>query len=54
MLPVLLAALEFRCNNTAYRPIMQALELLGRYREVNGKIRFYTTRVSSSRTAASA
>ncbi|SFT93824.1 hypothetical protein SAMN04487904_11412 [Actinopolyspora lacussalsi subsp. righensis] len=41
MLPVLLAALEFRCNDTTYRPIMQALELLGRYREVDGKIRFY-------------
>ena len=28
MLPPLLAALQFRCNNTAYRPVMQALELL--------------------------
>lgn len=41
MLPSLLAALEFRCNNTAYRPIMQALQLLDRYREVDGKARFY-------------
>ncbi|WP_438388887.1 hypothetical protein [Actinopolyspora saharensis] len=41
MLPALLAALDFRCNNTAYRPVMQALNLLGRYREVDGKIRFY-------------
>src|SRR5207247_2241076 len=31
MLPKLLAALEFRCNNTAYRPVMDALELLRRY-----------------------
>lgn len=41
MLPALLSALEFRCNNTAYRPIMQALELLGRYADVDGKTRFY-------------
>ena len=27
----LLAALEFRCNNTAYRPVMDALDLLARY-----------------------
>jgi hypothetical protein len=31
MLPKPLAALEFRCNNTAYRPVMDAPELLGRY-----------------------
>ena len=31
MLPPLLAALEFRCNNTAYRPVMDALELLASY-----------------------
>lgn len=41
MLPALLAALEFRCNDTAYRPVMAALDLLGRYREVDGKVRFY-------------
>ena len=41
MLPPLLAALEFRCNNTAYRPVMQALELLIRYAGVDGKVRFY-------------
>ncbi|MGY2093574.1 Tn3 family transposase [Nocardia gipuzkoensis] len=28
MLPALLAALDFRCNNTAYRPVMVSLELL--------------------------
>ena len=33
MLPALLSALEFRCNNTAYRPIMDALDLLARYAE---------------------
>lgn len=33
MLPRLLAALDFRCNNTAYRPVMDALDLLGRYAE---------------------
>ena len=42
MLPPLLAALDFRCNNTAYRPVMQALELLGRYAGVDGKVRFFT------------
>jgi TnpA family transposase len=31
MLPKLLAVLEFRCNNTAYRPVMDALDLLRRY-----------------------
>ena len=41
MLPALLAVLRFRCNNTAYRPIMDALELLGRYAAVEGKVRFY-------------
>jgi len=41
MLPPLLAALEFRCNNTAYRPIMDALQLLGRYADVDGKVRFF-------------
>ena len=41
MLPALLAALSFRCNNTAYRPVMQALELLNRYGDVAGKVRYY-------------
>jgi TnpA family transposase len=41
MLPPLLAALEFRCNNTAYRPVMQALDLLARYAGVDGKVRFF-------------
>lgn len=41
MLPALLAALSFRCNNTAYRPVMQALELLHRYAGVDGKVRYY-------------
>jgi len=40
-LPGILAALEFRSNNTAYRPVMEALDLLGRYSEVPGKIRHY-------------
>ncbi len=31
MLPKLLAALVFRCNNTAYRPVMDALGLLARH-----------------------
>ncbi len=41
MLPALLAALRFGCNNTAYRPVMDALELLARYSGVDGKTRFY-------------
>ena len=40
MLPMLLAALEFRCNNTAYRPVMDALDLLRRYTDVRPD-RFY-------------
>lgn len=34
MLPKLLGALEFRCKNTAYRPVMDAVELLHRYNDV--------------------
>jgi TnpA family transposase len=41
MLPPLLAALDFRCDNTAYRPIMDALDLLRRYADIDGKVRFY-------------
>jgi TnpA family transposase len=41
MLPPLLAALDFRCNNTAYRPVMVAMELLQRYATIDGKVRFY-------------
>ena len=41
MLPPLLAALQFRSNNTAYRPVIDALDLLGRYADVDGKVRFY-------------
>lgn len=41
MLPALLTALRFRCNNTAYRPVTDALELLAAYVEVHGKMRFY-------------
>lgn len=41
MLPPLLAALDFRCNNTAYRPVMDALAVLAEYAGVDGKVRFY-------------
>ncbi|WP_327129513.1 Tn3 family transposase [Streptomyces sp. NBC_01727] len=41
MLPPLLRTLGFRCNNTAYRPVMDALALLEKYAEVDGKTRFY-------------
>ncbi|MCW4354111.1 Tn3 family transposase [Hoyosella sp. YIM 151337] len=40
MLPPLLAALEFRCSNTAYRPVMDAVDLLARYASTDGKHRF--------------
>jgi hypothetical protein len=41
MLPRLLAALQFRCANTRYRPVMDALELLARYAQRPGQDRFY-------------
>ena len=41
MLPRLLAALTFRCNNTAWRPVIDALELLGRWSARPGTERFY-------------
>lgn len=41
MLPRLLAALEFRSNNVAHRPIIDALGLLARYAQRSGRIRCY-------------
>jgi TnpA family transposase len=41
MLPPLLAALRLRCGNTAYAPVMRALELLQAYAGVDGKVRHY-------------
>ena len=41
MLPRLLGALEFQCANTAYRPVMDALDLLSRYANRPGQDRFY-------------
>jgi len=41
MLGPLLAALEFRSNNTAFRPVIDALDLLAQYAHVDGKRRFY-------------
>lgn len=41
MLPKLLAALDFRSNNTAYRPVMDALDLLRRYAGRPSRERFY-------------
>jgi TnpA family transposase len=40
MLPRLLAALEFRCNNSAYRPVTDALALLQRYAD-RDRVRTY-------------
>ena len=42
MLPRLLGSMEFVCNNTAYRPVMDALALLKSYAERSGKQRFYS------------
>ena len=41
MLPKLLAAIEFKCNNIAHRPVMDALDLLGRYADVPNTVRHY-------------
>ena len=41
MLPKLLGALAFRCNNTAFRPVTDALELLARWADRPGQVRFY-------------
>jgi TnpA family transposase len=41
MLPALLGALKFRCNNTAYRPVLDAIELLKRYALTSGKSRYF-------------
>ncbi|XUK60372.1 hypothetical protein ABMA10_00210 [Plantibacter sp. RU18] len=41
MLPALLSALRFRCNNTAYQPVLEALTLLSEYADMRGQVRFY-------------
>ncbi len=41
MLPPLLAALSFRSNNAAYRPVMDALGLLSRYAVGRERARYY-------------
>lgn len=41
MLAPVLAALDFQCNNTAYRPVMDAVELLGSYAAVDSKVKVY-------------
>ena len=43
MLPPLLNALSFRSNNTAYRPVLDAIDLLKRYASRTGKARYYET-----------
>ena len=40
MLGPVLDTLQFRCNNTAYRPLIEALELLGRYAH-RDRVHFY-------------
>jgi TnpA family transposase len=41
MLPRLLGALDFRCNNNAYRPVMDALALLQRYAHRSARTKHY-------------
>ncbi len=41
MLPRILDALEFRCTNSVYRPVMDALELLQAHVDTPGQQRFY-------------
>ena len=41
MLPRILEAVEFRCANHLYRPVMDALELLHRHLDTSGQQRFY-------------
>jgi TnpA family transposase len=41
MLPKLLEALEVRSNNTAYRPVMDALQLLRRYADRSSRTKHY-------------
>lgn len=41
MLPRILDALEFRCANSIYRPVMDALELLQGHVDTPGQQRFY-------------
>ena len=43
MLPCLLMTLEFRSNNSSYRPVMDALDLLRRYTGRSGRQRYYYT-----------
>lgn len=45
LLPDLLAALEFRGNNTAWRPVLDAVALLHRYRDIEVSDRAYYSRV---------
>lgn len=41
MLPKLLEALDFRCNNTRHRPVMNAVDLLHRYKDQPAKVTHY-------------
>ena len=43
MLPRLLGALQFRSNNTAHQPIIEALDLLRRYADRPGTVRYYAS-----------
>ncbi len=55
MLAPLLAALEFRCNNSAYRPVMDAIDLLARYAGTDSDQKLYEgKRARRDRVAAAA
>jgi hypothetical protein len=41
MLGPVLGALQFKCNNTVYRPVMDAIDLLASYALVDAKVKVY-------------
>ena len=41
MLGPVLAVLNFQCNNTTHRPVMDAIDLLGGYASVEAKVKVY-------------
>jgi len=53
MLSPLLGALELKCNNTAYRPVMAAIDLLQRYPEQPLKERAFSCQLFFRATGTS-
>ncbi|WAH98201.1 DUF4158 domain-containing protein [Arthrobacter sp. MMS18-M83] len=42
MLPALLSVLRFRCHNTAFRPVMESIDLLNRYALAGSKAQYFS------------